>query len=123
MNTNDAWRNDCKPYMHNDNGDQEVYIPKIETNSLAVMSIKALADKIFDLQMDYNKACQERDECAAELLACETAYKKCVAENSALHLSLFHVENGCGHPDPEIRMLIRAALKAAQHKCGVGDDT
>lgn len=88
----------------------------MDTMAELIKANKELADKICDLQIDYNKACKERDECASELLVCETAYQRCKDENCALHLALFHVENGCNHPDPEIRMLIQAASKAAAQR-------
>jgi len=34
------------------------------------------------------------------------------AENAALNLALFHVENGLAHPDERVRKLIEAALAA-----------
>lgn len=89
----------------------------MDTTAELIKANKELADKICDLQLDYSRACRERDECAAELMVCDTAYKRCVAENKALHLALFHVENGCNHPDPEIRMLIQAASIAAVQRC------
>lgn len=37
-------------------------------------------------------------------------------ENAALHLALFHVENGLSHPDPAIRKLIEAAMAALDER-------
>ena len=55
-----------------------------------------------------------------DLRVAEADNTRLLAENAALNVALFHVENGLAHPDPKVRALIKAALAASEGQEGGG---
>lgn len=70
--------------------------------------------RIAELEALLNDALDASKAVSEEYTECLAVVDKLERDNATLNVTLFHVENGLGHPSEQVRLLIKAATAAKE---------
>ena len=90
------------------NGDQFYVVVGVKPKELIAHNVPKDAVRLIGYHLT------ERMCLAARIAELEAIVDTLQQKNTALNIALFHVDNGLGHPDERVRLLIQAAEAAKE---------